>query len=156
MVRSLAAIGLRQEHICEVLRLRSPKTLRKHFAAELRAGHAEAMGTVTRVAYDMATSGKYPAMTMFWLKTHAGWSEGMEIEITGEEVSASGPGAELIFVGPESEAEPKELTRLDRRGTRTESLGSQYACGTGSQPRGAGGGRSTEDCQREEDSDGQW
>jgi len=97
MVRSLAAIGLRQEHICEVLGIRSPKTLCKYFAPELAAGHAEALGAVTGVAYDMAISGKFPAMTMFWLKAHARWSEGMEIEST-QDKSIRGPGAELIFV----------------------------------------------------------
>lgn len=96
LVRSMAAIGLRQEHICQVLQIRSPKTLRKHFSTELTAGHADAMGTVTRTAFDMATSGRFPAMTMFWLKTHAGWSEEMEVESTFDE-RKHGPGSELIF-----------------------------------------------------------
>lgn len=100
LVRSLAAIGLRQEHICQILHIRSPKTLRKYFAPELAAGHAEALAVVTGKAYEMATSGKYPAMTIFWLKAHARWSEGMEIESTREK-SMDGPGAELVFARPE-------------------------------------------------------
>ena len=31
LVKSLAAVGLRQEQICAMVGLRSPKTLRKHF-----------------------------------------------------------------------------------------------------------------------------
>jgi hypothetical protein len=44
----------------------------------------------------MAISGKFPAMTMFWLKAHAHWSEGMEIEST-EDKTMRRPGVELIF-----------------------------------------------------------
>ena len=57
LVRSLAALGIRQAQLCEVVGVRSPKTLRKHFAEELQAGSAEAMGRLTRVAYEMAASG---------------------------------------------------------------------------------------------------
>jgi hypothetical protein len=70
LVRSLAALGLRQEQIIETVGLRSPKTLRKHFRAELNAGVAEATLAVARVAYDMANSGRYPQMTIFWDKCH--------------------------------------------------------------------------------------
>jgi hypothetical protein len=55
--------------------MKSPKTLRKHFATELEEGHAETMRTLTSVAYEMAVSGRYPAMTMFWLKVMEQWSE---------------------------------------------------------------------------------
>jgi hypothetical protein len=68
LVRSLAAVGLRQEWICERLCLRSPKTLRRHFRAELSKGQAEATAAVARTAYEMAVSGRYPAMLMFCLK----------------------------------------------------------------------------------------
>jgi hypothetical protein len=71
LVRSLAALGLRQEWICEMLHLRSPKTLRKHFREELSKGQAEATAAVARTAYEMAFSGRYPAMLMFWLKCQA-------------------------------------------------------------------------------------
>ena len=51
-MRSLAALGLRQEWICQMLHLRSPKTLRKHFAEELSKGLAEATAAVARTAYE--------------------------------------------------------------------------------------------------------
>ena len=68
LVHSLAALGLRQEQIAESVGLRSPKTLRKHFRTELDGGLAEATLSVVRVAHEMATSGRYPQMTMFWDK----------------------------------------------------------------------------------------
>ena len=68
LVKSLAAVGMRQEQICEMLRFRSPKTLRKHFREELDSGLAEATAAIARTAYEMALSGRYPAMLLFWLK----------------------------------------------------------------------------------------
>ena len=68
LVRSLAALGLRQDQIAGVVGVRSPKTLRKHFRAELKAGFAEAKRAVVQVAYEMALSGRYPQMTIFWDK----------------------------------------------------------------------------------------
>jgi hypothetical protein len=67
-VRVLAVMGLRHEEICTILCLRSPKTLRKHFHRELLQGSAEAIAAVERTAWEMAESGRYPAMTYFWIK----------------------------------------------------------------------------------------
>ena len=68
LVKSLSAMGLPQEHICAMVGVRSPKTLRKHFQAELASGMAEANAVVSRVAYEMAVSGRFPAMSFFWTK----------------------------------------------------------------------------------------
>src|SRR4051795_12394354 len=68
MVKSLSAMGLRQEDISNMVGLRSPKTLRKHFRQELSSGMAEANAAVAHVAYEMAVSGRFPAMTFFWEK----------------------------------------------------------------------------------------
>jgi hypothetical protein len=72
LVHSLAAIGLRQEHIASVIEIRSPKTLRKHFSREIAKGTAEAMAKVMAVAHGMAISGNYPGVTRFWLSTIGG------------------------------------------------------------------------------------
>ena len=69
LVHSLAAIGIPQERIAIALGIRSPKTLRKHFAKDIAKGSAEALATITAAAYEMAVSGKYPGMTRFWLST---------------------------------------------------------------------------------------
>ena len=68
LVKSLAGMAVRQDHICKLVGPRSPKTLRKHFRAELDYGFAQACAAVARTAYDMATSGRYPQMSMFWDK----------------------------------------------------------------------------------------
>jgi hypothetical protein len=61
-------MALRQDQMCKLVGLRSPKTLRKHFRAELDHGLAQACLAVTRTAYEMAISGRYPQMSMFWDK----------------------------------------------------------------------------------------
>lgn len=38
-------------------------------------GRSKGIFDVSNAAFEMATSGKHPSMTMFWLKTRAGWSE---------------------------------------------------------------------------------
>ena len=68
LIRSLASMALRQDQMCPLVGLRSPKTLRKHFRAELDHGFAEAYAAVACTAYEMAGSGRYPQMTIFWDK----------------------------------------------------------------------------------------
>src|SRR3954464_12144592 len=70
-VKSLAVLGMQQEQICQAMGTRSEKTLRKHFLAELQERSVHAMATVARTAFEMATSGKYPAMTLVPLFPHA-------------------------------------------------------------------------------------
>jgi hypothetical protein len=104
LVRSLATLGLGQEHICEMVDLRSPKTLRKHFRQEIQTGYAAVMAQLARAAYEMAVSGTYPAVTRFWLQVHAR-------ELAHEQVGdpprrrRQGPGAELIFRFKHAKAE---------------------------------------------------
>src|SRR3954453_12264930 len=74
-VKMLASLGQRQEQIALVVGIGSTTTLRKHFREELTRGPAEAMANVRNTRFQMATSGKHPAATMFWLKTRARWSE---------------------------------------------------------------------------------
>ena len=75
MVKTLAAFGVRHEEIARRIGIRSPKTLRKHFREELDFGALDANLQVSGTAYKMATSGKFPVMTMFWLKSQAGWND---------------------------------------------------------------------------------
>src|SRR5437868_4784689 len=70
MVKSMAAVGLTHNQMATAIGIRSAKTLRKHFRNPLNTGNAEAIAKVTSVAYEMAQSGKYPAMTRFWLMKH--------------------------------------------------------------------------------------
>ena len=72
-MKALAGFGVRQEEICAIIGLRSTKTLRKRFAKELELGVVEARAKVAQAAFKLATSGRDPASTMFWLKGRARW-----------------------------------------------------------------------------------
>src|SRR5436305_7245249 len=100
LVRSLGALGLRQDQIAETVGLRSPKTLRKHFRGELDAGLAEATLMVARVAHEMATSGRYPQMTIFWDKCQQLTSEEPKEEKKEKRSQARSDSGEFVFLPP--------------------------------------------------------
>jgi len=76
-VQAMTAYGIPEEHIARTLTPRGidPKTLRRHFRRELDVGATLANSTVAQTLFQMATTGKHPAATIFWLKTRAGWRE---------------------------------------------------------------------------------
>ena len=96
LVKSLAATGTKQCDIAQLVGIRSPKTLRKYFRDELDRGALEANSNVARTLYQMATSGKYVAATMFWLKCRAGWRERGQ----SEPVAPAGPAHFLVTCEP--------------------------------------------------------
>jgi AcrR family transcriptional regulator len=79
-VEALAGYGLRADQIADTIGV-ARSTLFKHFADEIKRGGAVASGRVHQTAYQMATSGRHPASTMFWLKCRAGWRETNVLEI---------------------------------------------------------------------------
>jgi hypothetical protein len=80
IVKMLAALGIRQDYIVEMIGWRSETTLRTHFQSELAQGAAEANRQVAQSLFRQATSGKCPAASMFWLKCRAGWRERKEYD----------------------------------------------------------------------------
>jgi hypothetical protein len=73
-VETMVGLGLTADDVCNVMGF-SRATLFKYFRDELAVGYSVAKTNVTQKAFEMATSGKTPAMTMFWLKCRAGWRE---------------------------------------------------------------------------------
>jgi len=72
LVKQLAAAGTPHEEIACMVKIRSPKTLRKHFREELDRGAAEANANVAGALYKKAMKGDTNAQK-FWLQTRAGW-----------------------------------------------------------------------------------
>lgn len=75
-VKALAGFGLKQDQIAEVEDI-DPKTLRKHYRAELDTGVANANAQVAQSLFRKAM-GSGPgsvSAAIFWLKARAGWSE---------------------------------------------------------------------------------
>jgi hypothetical protein len=73
LVRSFSAYGIPQEQIAAHIGIRSPKTFRKHFRQEFDRGRLEANAAVAQTLFGMATSGRHPSASMFWLANRAGW-----------------------------------------------------------------------------------
>ncbi len=67
-VSKLCALGTPQTQIGIAIGV-TPPTLRKHYRKELTEASIEANAKVAETLFNMATSGKYPAATIFWAKT---------------------------------------------------------------------------------------
>lgn len=74
MVKTMAAMGAKQEDVAAQIGVRSPKTLRKYFRDELDQGGTEANIGVAQALYKKAKEGDVKA-AMFWLKCRAGWRD---------------------------------------------------------------------------------
>ena len=111
LVKSLAAIGTRHDQITVIVGLRSPKTLRKHFRKELSLGSAEALATVTRVAYEMAVSGKHPEMTEYWISRMDGGPDSADVAELERSKIRRESTCEMIFVSAQDGS-----TETDRGG----------------------------------------
>ena len=78
-VKMMTASGLRPQDIARVIYPHGPisaSTVRRKFKNELRDGKIELIKDVAVTAHRMALSGKFPVMTIFWLKCIAGWDDG--------------------------------------------------------------------------------
>ena len=74
MVKTMTAMGAKQEEVAMRIGVRSAKTLRKHFRKELDQGGSEANITVAQALFNEAKGGDVKAQ-MFWLKCRAGWRD---------------------------------------------------------------------------------
>lgn len=79
-IERLASRGLSIKEISECMGF-SKATLDRRISesedvkAAIEKGRSKGIFEVSNTAFEMATSGKHASMTMFWLKTRAGWSE---------------------------------------------------------------------------------
>jgi hypothetical protein len=85
-IEAMAGIGLNVEEIASIYGVSKStltRGLKKNRAARdaLLKGRSDAKKDVFQTAYEMATSGKCPTMTIFWLKCRAGWKEPKEEDL---------------------------------------------------------------------------
>jgi IS30 family transposase len=79
-VEKLSGLGMSVRQIGYVIGV-SKSTMERRIkdqpelAEALEKGRAMAIANVSKTAYQLATSGKHPVMTIFFLKCRAGWSE---------------------------------------------------------------------------------
>ena len=81
-------VGSPQKVIMQLLDIKCPKTLRKHYRDELDIAKYSANADVGGALYRKAMDGDTSAM-IFWMKTRAGWSEKSSLDITtnGESIT---------------------------------------------------------------------
>lgn len=118
MVESMAALGTTMEELAIVFKI-SKKTLERRMAVQpeiydaFKSGKVAAKIKVRKAAYDMASSGRNPFMTQFWLRCQDGWKDRHHVTVSTEE----NPGAiqadivgEIMNMSPEQiESEIKTL-----------------------------------------------
>jgi predicted transcriptional regulator len=90
----MAGYGILHERIAIVLGI-TEKTLRRHFREELDRGKGDADLQVINTLFKMAKSGRFPAATIFWVKTRCGWHE----RPAEEAVEISAPEFHLVVEG---------------------------------------------------------
>ena len=75
-VEAMAAYGVPEADIAKVIGI-DPKTLRKHYRAELDVGSVKANSRIAESLYRKALGDGAQSVTaaIFWLKTRAGWKE---------------------------------------------------------------------------------
>lgn len=89
-IEKLAAVGLNKTQIASYLGC-SKATLERRLldtpgAKEaILKGRAVALANVSKTAYEMAMSKKFPALTIFYLKCRGRWREKDRIEVTGKD-----------------------------------------------------------------------
>lgn len=89
-LETLAGIGLPTHQIAAAMGM-SAGTLKRRIketpggSDPIKKGRSIALSNVAKTAYQLAVSGKVPAMTMFYLKTRGGWREKDRVEHTGKD-----------------------------------------------------------------------
>jgi hypothetical protein len=90
IVESMAGCGIPQESIALALGI-DGKTLRRHFRRELDTSASKANAQVAATLYNLATSGRCPAATFFWMKCRLKWKETSRVEHSGPDGKALVP-----------------------------------------------------------------
>ena len=73
-VQTCASLGIAQARIAKLVGISIP-TLEKYYREELDTAADRADAEVFNTLYRMATSGKEPAATIFWMKVRRQWRE---------------------------------------------------------------------------------
>jgi len=104
----MCACGIPQYQIATIFGI-APKTLRKHFRKELTESAIEANFKVADTLFQMATSGRHVAASIFWAKTRNGFKiDAAELKPPKEKPASEPlpPGRIVVF---NNEGSPIEL-----------------------------------------------
>lgn len=80
-VSVMACLGLDPKDIALVMNIEL-NVLKLFYSKELKVTALMANAMVARTAFQLATNGRCPDMTKFWLKSQAGWKEQSHVDVT--------------------------------------------------------------------------
>lgn len=99
----MAKLGMRDNDIATVKGI-SEAQLKRNFAPQLKEGRVHGYDKVLETAFDMATSGKCPLMTKFWLQVRLRWAEAKE-----PDAPVAPPSVKVLTLGT---SDPVEASRI--------------------------------------------
>ena len=91
-IKVMAACGIEPNKIAMVFGLTLSELL-DGYGQELATAESEANATVAVSLYHMATSGKHPQASIFWLKSRANWKDNAEVIVN---IDHNTPREEII------------------------------------------------------------
>lgn len=107
-------VGTPQDQIAQIIGI-DPKTLRKHYRAEIDLASAKANATIGGALFNKAKDGDTASM-IFWMKTRAGWRETNRTELTSPDGSMSPrPPVDLSGVSDKALKEIAKAMEASRR-----------------------------------------
>ena len=77
-IKALMACGVEPAKIAMILDMTHGQLMQRYGKA-IATAEAEANAGVAQTLYKMATSGKHPQASIFWLKARAGWDDKAEL-----------------------------------------------------------------------------
>ena len=91
-IQAMAACGIEPTKIAMVFGLTSSELFDK-YGTEIATAESEANAAVAVSLYHMATSGKHPQASIFWLKSRANWKDNAEVVVN---IDHNTPREEII------------------------------------------------------------
>lgn len=77
-IKALVACGVESDKIAMILDMTQGEFLTK-YGKYVATAEAEANATVAQTLFKLATSGKHPQASIFWMKARAGWDDKSEL-----------------------------------------------------------------------------
>lgn len=112
----LAKVGMPISDIAAIKGI-SKNSLKRKLKDEMKAARKTAISNVCTMAYTMAVSGKFPSMTMFYLKTQARWreKERVDIHVTEEKKKKPKKRDKLPLDANKASKIYREIMRSDKK-----------------------------------------
>lgn len=92
-IKALIACGIEPSKVAQIFDL-TQSQLYSRYAKEIATAEAEANVAVAQSLFKMATSGKHPQASIFWMKARAGWDD--KSDLIEDSLNHKTPREEII------------------------------------------------------------